>query len=132
MSQNASVEVKPSVPPVSLAEVLRARDRLQGLAICSPAIRCGGVSSIPELHLKLENLQPVGSFKVRPIGNAVLAKNQADLVQGVYTASSGNAALNLAWMARRMGVRATALVPEDTPSVKLERLRGLGARIMEL
>ena len=81
------------------------------------------------IRLKLENLQPIGSFKVRPIANAVLSRNRAELDAGIYTTSSGNSALGVAWMARRLGVGATAVVPANAPEAKLEKLRRLGARI---
>ena len=81
------------------------------------------------IRLKLENLQPIGSFKIRPIANAVLSSSRADLNAGIYTTSSGNSALGVAWMARRLGVNATAVVPANAPEAKLEKLRRLGARI---
>lgn len=120
------------VEPVSLADIRAAHERLSNLAIRSPTIRCNGAPDGMELYLKLESLQPVGSFKIRPIGHAVLTKDRAALGKGMYTASSGNAALNLAWMARRIGVPAAALVAEHTAGSKLERLRELGARIVTL
>ncbi|HEY0800575.1 MAG TPA: pyridoxal-phosphate dependent enzyme [Steroidobacteraceae bacterium] len=81
------------------------------------------------IRLKLENLQPIGSFKIRPIANAVLSKGRAALDAGIYTTSSGNSALGVAWMARRLGIRATAVVPANAPPAKLEKLRRLDARI---
>jgi threonine dehydratase len=79
--------------------------------------------------LKLENLQPIGSFKIRPIGNAVLSKTPASLARGIYTTSSGNSALGVAWMAQRLGISATAVVPTNVPQAKLEKLRRWGAHI---
>jgi threonine dehydratase len=79
--------------------------------------------------LKLENLQPVGSFKIRPIGNAILTKPRTALARGIYTSSAGNSAVGVAWMARGLGIAATAVVPANAPEAKLEKLRSLGARI---
>ncbi|HEY0271195.1 MAG TPA: pyridoxal-phosphate dependent enzyme, partial [Sphingomonas sp.] len=107
-----------------------ARARLDGVAIRTPLLEYGqrGPSGA-QVHLKLESLQPVGSFKARPIGNAVLVRDPAALAQGIYTASSGNSALGVAWMAARLGIAATAFVPVGAPEAKLGPLRALGARI---
>jgi threonine dehydratase len=82
------------------------------------------------VHLKLENLQPAGSFKLRPIGNAILSRPPGALSAGVHTYSSGNSAVAMAWMARRAGISATAVVPEGAPESKLALLRTLDARIV--
>jgi threonine dehydratase len=78
----------------------------------------------------LENLQPAGSFKLRPIGNALLSRARDALDAGVHTFSSGNSALALAWMAKRMGIAATAVVPEGAAESKLALIRALDARIV--
>jgi threonine dehydratase len=82
------------------------------------------------VHLKLENLQPAGSFKLRPIANAMLSRPAGALSSGVHTFSSGNSALAMAWMAKRIGITATAVVPEGSPKTKLDLLRALDARIV--
>jgi threonine dehydratase len=82
------------------------------------------------IHLKLENLQPAGSFKLRPIGNAILSRPPGALSAGVHTYSSGNSAVAMAWMAQRVGITATAVVPEGAPESKLALLRTLDARIV--
>jgi threonine dehydratase len=99
------------------------------LSMVSPLVGCDIAPRGKTIRLKLENLQPIGSFKIRPIANAVLSKNRAELNAGIYTTSSGNSALGVAWMARRLGVSATAVVPANAPQAKLEKLRRLGARI---
>ena len=95
----------------------------------TPLVGCDIAPPGKTIRLKLENLQPIGSFKVRPIANAVLSKNRAELRAGLYTTSSGNSALGVAWMARRLGISATAVVPANAPQAKLEKLRQLGAKI---
>jgi threonine dehydratase len=95
----------------------------------TPLVGCDIAPPGKTIRLKLENLQPIGSFKVRPIANAVLSRNRAELNAGIYTTSSGNSALGVAWMARRLGISATAVVPANAPEAKLEKLRHLGARI---
>jgi threonine dehydratase len=118
-----------AVKPVSRADIESARARLEGLALVSPLVVCDAAPAGKSVCLKLENLQSIGSFKIRPIGNAVLSKSPADLSRGIYTTSSGNSALGVAWMARRLGIGATAVVPENAPEAKLQKLRMLGARI---
>ncbi|MGA2190802.1 MAG: pyridoxal-phosphate dependent enzyme [Steroidobacteraceae bacterium] len=117
------------VKPVAMAQIEAARARLEGLSIVSPLVSCGAAPAGKRIHLKLENLQSIGSFKIRPIGNAVLARAPADLTSGIYTTSTGNSALGVAWMARKLGIPAAAVVPSNAPLAKLEKLRGLGARI---
>jgi threonine dehydratase len=117
------------VKPVTMAQIEAARARLHGLALVSPLVPCGAAPHGKTVLLKLENLQPIGSFKIRPIGNAVLARAPADLTSGIYTTSTGNSALGVAWMARRLGIAATAVVPENAPQGKIAKLRRLGARI---
>jgi threonine dehydratase len=117
------------VKPVAMPQIEAARARLEGLSMVSPVVACDAAPAGKKVCLKLENLQPIGSFKIRPIGNAVLARAPADLRSGIYTTSTGNSALGLAWMARRLGIAATAVVPVNAPEAKLEKLRRLGARI---
>jgi len=117
------------VRPVAMPQIEAARARLEGLSVISPLLMSDVAPDGKTVHLKLENLQPIGSFKIRPIGNAVLSRSRADLAPGIYTTSTGNSALGVAWMARRLGIVATAVVPTNAPEAKLEKLRRLGARI---
>jgi threonine dehydratase len=117
------------VKAVGMAQIDAARGRIEGLSMISPLVGCDIAPPGKTLRLKLENLQPIGSFKIRPIANAVLTKRRADLNSGIYTTSSGNSALGVAWMARRLGIAATAVVPANAPQAKLEKLRRLGTRI---
>ena len=117
------------VKPVAMAQIEAARGRLEGLSLISPLVTCDAAPFGKAVRLKLENLQPIGSFKIRPIGNAVLSRAPADLSRGIYTTSTGNSALGVAWMARRLGIAATAVVPVNAPQAKLEKLRSLGTRI---
>jgi threonine dehydratase len=117
------------VKAVGMGQIDAARGRIEGLSMVSPLVGCDIAPPGKSLRLKLENLQPIGSFKIRPIANAVLAKRRADLNSGIYTTSSGNSALGVAWMARRLGIAATAVVPANAPQAKLEKLRRLGTRI---
>ncbi|MBI4500632.1 MAG: pyridoxal-phosphate dependent enzyme [Gemmatimonadetes bacterium] len=85
-----------------------------------------------EIYLKLENLQPIGSFKLRGAGNAVLKAGKETLSGGVYTASAGNHAQGVAWAARILGVPCTIIVPEHAPTTKLAAITRLGGKIIKL
>ena len=117
------------VKPVDMAQIDAARTRIEGLSMISPLVACDIAPPGKAIRLKLENLQPIGSFKIRPIANAVLCRRRAELNAGIYTTSSGNSALGVAWMARRLKISATAVVPANAPEAKLEKLRRLGAKI---
>jgi threonine dehydratase len=117
------------VKPVGIAQIDAARERIKNLSVVTPLLGCDIAPPGKTIRLKLENLQPIGSFKIRPIANAVLSRNRAELNAGIYTTSSGNSALGVAWMARHLGISATAVVPTNAPEAKLEKLRRLGARI---
>jgi threonine dehydratase len=85
-----------------------------------------------EVYLKLENLQPIGSFKIRGAGNALAQVDPARLTRGVYTASAGNMAQGVAWHARRLGITCTAVVPETAPEAKLSAITRLGANYVKV
>lgn len=113
--------------PISLDDIRAARERIAPYAIRTPLIRLNVPG--PRTYLKLENLQPIGSFKVRGAANAMALAGPEVLAQGVYTASAGNMAQGVAWVAREMGVPCTVLVPDTAPQAKLLAIERLGARI---
>jgi threonine dehydratase len=118
--------------PIPLDTVRAAWQRISSTAIRTPLIRLN-LDDIPaEIYLKLENLQPVGSFKMRGAGNAVLSMDHHQLVQGVWTASAGNMALAVAWYAHRFHIPCTVIVPEDAPAAKLAAIQRLNARIVKV
>lgn len=118
--------------PIALPEVQAAQRRLAGVALRTPLVRLNVEDAPAEIWLKLESLQPVGSFKIRGAGNAMLAVGRSELQRGVWTASAGNMALGVAWHARRLGVPCTVIVPDDAPAVKLAAIRRLGADIVQV
>lgn len=120
------------VEPVSLEAVQRARKRLGSLVLRTPLLPLDGSAGQGRLFLKLENLQPTGSFKVRGAGNSILAALERGPVKGVYTTSAGNMAQALAWHAQRMGVPCTTIVPDTAPQAKLAGIRRFGAEIVQL
>ena len=82
------------------------------------------------IWLKLECLQPVGSFKLRGALSAIRAASAGELENGVVTASAGNMAQGVAWAAREAGIRARVIAPADAPRAKLDRVEALGAEIV--
>jgi threonine dehydratase len=121
----------PPHQPVPLEEILEAQTRLRKKIMRTPLVRLDEVNGA-EIYLKLENLQPTGSFKLRCAGNAILSLNPSELKQGVWTASAGNMALGVAWFARKLGIPCTLLVPEDAPPAKLHAIAALGGRIIKI
>jgi len=116
---------------IELAEIEAARERIAGVAIRTPLLRLH-VEAPAEIYLKLENLQPVNSFKIRGATNAVLAAPASERAKGLVTASAGNMAQGVAWTARELGVPATIAVPEHAPQAKLAAIERLGGRILKL
>ncbi len=104
--------------------VRRAMDRISVLP-ATPAVAVSG-----QLWLKLENLQPTGSFKVRGFLNAVRALGSADLRAGIVTVSAGNAALAAAYVARMAGVGCKVVMFDSAPAAKRDGVRALGAEVL--
>jgi threonine dehydratase len=117
---------------VTLAEFEQARRRLDGLALRTPLVRMEAPGAAADVYLKLENLQPVGSFKLRGAANRLLSAAPGELRGGVWTASAGNMAYALAWMAQRLGLRCTVIAPHDAPAAKLGPVRALGACVAQV
>jgi len=117
-----------SLTPPRLEEIRAARERIRGLAVRTPLLRLP-LEDV-EIYLKLETLQPIGSFKIRGAGNAMRSAPRDLLDRGVYTASAGNMAQGVAWCAREMGIPCTVVVPDDAPRAKLDAIERLGARTL--
>jgi threonine dehydratase len=90
------------------------------------------VSGVAEIHLKLENLQPIGSFKIRGATNALARLPRSALERGVLTASAGNMAQGVAFATRRLGVQCTVVAPDTAPATKLTAIERLGGRIIKV
>jgi threonine dehydratase len=105
---------------------------LQGTAVTTPLVRLYLDDAAPEIWLKLENLQPIGSFKLRGAANAILSAPRAQLQSGVVTTSTGNMAQGVAWMARELGVPATIVVPDNASQAKLAAVERLGGRVVRV
>jgi threonine dehydratase len=122
---------RPLEPP-SGAEVDAARENIRGVAIRSPLVKLNGGPSGLNIYLKLENLQPWGSFKLRPALNAIKNLEPQSLGHGVLSASSGNFGQGLAFAAQRLGIAATLVVPERAAQTKVNALIELGAKVIRL
>ena len=114
----------------SIAEIEAARERVRGAAIRTPLVRLNTTDAPAEIYLKLENLQPIGSFKIRGAASAMGRLGKDELAQGVLTASAGNMAQGVAWCARRLGIPATVVAPETAPATKIAAIERLGGRVI--
>jgi threonine dehydratase len=122
----------PALEPPELAEIRAARERLAGVATRTPLVRLNVEDAPAEIHLKLECLQPIGSFKLRGAGNAMAVADPEALARGVWTASAGNMAQGVAWCARRRGVPCTVVMPDHAPQTKQAAVERLGARAIKV
>ena len=120
------------VRPISLEEVRAARARIAGTIVRTPLVRLDLGPGAPEVHLKLENLQPINAYKLRGAANAVALLPESERRRGVWTISAGNAGQGVAYAARAAGVPCTVVVIETAPTAKLERMRALGARLVPI
>ena len=130
---NSITLVEPvSHPLPTLSDINEARRMIAGAAIRTPLVRLNVNDAPAEIYLKLENLQPIGSFKLRGAGNAIATAKPEQLEKGVYTASAGNMAQGVAWHARRLGIPCTVVVPDHAPETKLAAITRLGGKIIKV
>ncbi|HLA11447.1 MAG TPA: pyridoxal-phosphate dependent enzyme [Pyrinomonadaceae bacterium] len=122
----------PTVTEPTLEEIQAARKQLSPQILRTPTVRLDTDSAPSEIYLKLENLQPIGSFKIRGAGNAIAAADKESLRSGVWTASAGNMAQGVAWHARARDIPCTVVVPEQAAETKLEAITRLGAHILRV
>jgi threonine dehydratase len=112
---------------IPLDEIRRAQERIGADVLRTPLVRLD-----ERTWLKLENLQPIGSFKLRGALSAVRAASRPELANGVVTASAGNMAQGVAWAAREAGVRARIVAPENAPRAKLDAVERLGGEVIRV
>ena len=117
---------------IPLADIRAARQRIAGSVLRTPLVRLNSDDAGAEIYLKLECLQPIGSFKIRGASNAMALTSKDALAKGVWTASAGNMAQGVAWNARRLGIPCTVVVPEGAPQTKLAAVRRMGGTIVEV
>ena len=122
----AAIVTAPGLP-----EIEQARVRLDGVARVTPVYRSATFSELAgrDVHLKAENLQRTGSFKVRGAYNRISTLTEAERAAGVVAASAGNHGQAVAWAARAVGTRARIFMPQDAPMAKVDATRHYGAEI---
>ena len=120
------------IAPITLGEIEAAAARIADSAMRTPLLPLPIDDAPAEIYLKLENLQPIGSFKLRGAGNAMALASAAELKNGVVTASAGNMAQGVAWNARRLGIACRVVVPDHAPETKLRAIRRLGGEIVKV
>src|SRR6476619_1049620 len=119
-----------SVRRIELSEIREAQKRIAGTIVRTPLLRLELGPGFPEVRLKLENLQPINSYKLRGAANAVAMLPESARARGVWTISAGNAGQGVAYAARQAGVPCTVVAIETAPTAKLERMRALGAKLV--
>jgi threonine dehydratase len=117
---------------ISLDDIKRAREVVANDALRTPLVRLNAPKSPAEIYMKLENLQPIGSFKIRGASNAVRQAPPEEVAKGVWTASAGNMAQGVGWSARTLGVPCTIVAPETAPQTKLDAIERLGGKTIKV
>ena len=115
----------------TLDDVYAARERIRTSVLRTPLVRFD-VDAPCEIFLKLETLQPIGSFKLRGAMNAIRLLAPDALSRGVYTASAGNMAQGVAWGALALRIPCTVVMPDSAPQTKLDAVQRLGARVVQV
>ena len=117
--------------PVTLAQVEEARRNIASTIVRTPLVPLNAEAPAA-VYLKLENLQPIGSFKIRGASNVMARTPKEKLQRGVLTASAGNMAQGVAFCARRLGIPATVVTPDTAPATKLAAIERLGGRVIQV
>jgi len=120
---------------VTLEDIRQAQARLQGVAVRTPLLEfqlneTGEGAAARKLFLKLENLQPIGAFKIRGAYNKIASLPAKERERGVITYSSGNHGQGVAYAARALGIKATVVMPKASPAIKRDAVAALGAEIV--
>ncbi|MGB6604756.1 MAG: pyridoxal-phosphate dependent enzyme [Steroidobacteraceae bacterium] len=118
------------VRAIRLEEIGAARARIARTVVRTPLLRLELGSGSPDIRLKLENLQPTNSYKLRGAVNAVAMLSEEARRRGVWTISAGNAGQGVAYAAREAGVPCSVVVIETAPAAKIERMKALGAKLI--
>ncbi|HXW92712.1 MAG TPA: threonine/serine dehydratase [Terriglobales bacterium] len=120
---------------VTLADIREAHARLRGVAVRTelamfPWPEGGNRPGLHQLYLKLENLQPIGAFKIRGAYNKIASLTPQERARGVITYSSGNHGQGVAYAARALGIRAIIVMPENAPLIKRQATEAMGAAVV--
>ncbi|KAH8893623.1 pyridoxal-5'-phosphate-dependent enzyme, beta subunit [Thozetella sp. PMI_491] len=119
-----------AIRPLALSEIESARARIAGTVLRTPLVPLDLGEGYPKVYLKLENLQPTNSYKLRGAVNAVAMLSEEERRKGVWTISAGNAGQGVAYAARAAGIPCTVVVIETAPAAKMERMKALGAHLI--
>jgi threonine dehydratase len=117
---------------IELGAIREARGRIADVAMRTPLVRLQVDAGPAEIWVKLETLQPINSFKIRGAANAIRSAPAAERERGLLTASAGNMAQGVAWVARELGLPATIAVPEHAPEAKTAAIERLGGRVLRV
>ena len=117
---------------ITLTDIQDARQRIAATVLRTPLFRLDLGPGFPDIRLKLENLQPTNSYKIRGAVNAVMMLSDADRQRGVWTISAGNAGQGVAYAARQAGVPCTVVVIDTAPAAKIDRMKALGATLLRV
>jgi threonine dehydratase len=117
---------------LDLDAIRDARQAIAGVAMRTPLVPLNLGDAPGEIFLKVENLQPIGSFKIRGAANAMRLMSKAELAKGVLVASAGNMAQGAAYNARRLGIPCTVIAPDYAPQTKVEAIERLGGRVIKV
>src|ERR671937_75510 len=122
----------PETHVISLQDVRAAAARIEGVVHRTPVLTTRTLDELTgaEVHLKAENLQRAGAFKIRGAYNRIAQLSPQELERGVVAYSSGNHAQAVGLAARLMGTRATIFAPADAPPEKVTATRGYGAEVL--
>src|SRR4051794_32674891 len=117
---------------ISLDDIKAARSRLKDLVQMTPINSSRSVSERlgSSVHLKLENQQTTGSFKVRGSLNKMMSLSQSEIGKGVVTSSAGNHAQGVAYAATRVGAKSHVVMPESAPLAKILATQKYGAEVI--
>jgi threonine dehydratase len=116
---------------ISVTQAEEARRNIAPIALRTPLVLCNEEGP-PGLYLKLENLQPIGSFKIRGAANVIAHTPREQLSRGLLTASAGNMAQGVAFCAQRLGVPATVIAPDTAPAAKTRAVERMGGRVIKV
>jgi len=115
----------------TLESIKEAQKTIAGAAIRTPLVKLNIADAPAQIYLKLENLQPIGAFKIRGAANAMAHIPPEQLAQGVLTASAGNMAQGVAWQARQLNIPCTIVAPDTAPAAKTDAIERLGGRVIK-
>src|SRR3989440_6375394 len=118
------------VRAIELSEIRDARQRIAKTIVRTPLVRLELGPGLPDIRLKLENLQPINAYKLRGAANAVAMLSDLERKRGVWTISAGNAGQGVAYAARQAGVPSTVVAIKTAPESKIERMRALAAKLI--